>query len=176
LGETVKVAEYALTAEPVKPADASAQPGPVALLDNIRSAWNVGAIFRSADGFGFSGLHLCGITPSPANDSVRKTSLGAENSLAWQAHPNALLAAHKLLKSGYTLLALELTADASPLSQFERLPQPEKIALVLGSEVCGVDPDILALSAHKLYIPMRGQKRSFNVANAFSIAAYALGG
>jgi tRNA G18 (ribose-2'-O)-methylase SpoU len=174
LGETVKVAEYALLPESVKPADGAAPPGPVALLDNIRSAWNVGAIFRSADGFGFNGLHLCGITPSPANDSVRKTSLGAEKQLAWQSHPNSLLAAHDLIQSGYTLFALELTADASPLPELERLARPPKIALVLGSEVCGVDPDILALCAHKLYIPMRGQKRSFNVAVAFAVAAYEL--
>jgi tRNA G18 (ribose-2'-O)-methylase SpoU len=174
LEETVKIAEYPIEHEPVKPADAASQPGPVVLLDNIRSAWNVGAIFRSADGFGFSGLHLCGITPSPENEAVKKTSLGAENTLPWQVHPNALLVARELLQSGYTLFALELTEDALPLPMIGRLPHPEKIALVLGSEVCGVDPEILSLCQHKLYIPMRGQKRSFNVAVAFAVAAYEL--
>lgn len=172
LDETLKIGEYPLAHEPVKPADATAQPGPLALLDNIRSAWNVGAIFRSADGFGFSGLHLCGITPSPENEAVKKTSLGAESHLAWQYHPNSLLAAQGLLQAGYTLFALELTEDAIPLPQTGKLP--EKTVLVLGSEVCGVDPDILALCARKLYIPMRGQKRSFNVAVAFAVAAYEL--
>lgn len=164
--------EYPLAHEPVKPADATAQPGPLALLDNIRSAWNVGAIFRSADGFGFSGLHLCGITPSPENEAVKKTSLGAENHLPWRYHPNSLLAAQELIQTGYTLFALELTEDAIPLPKTGKLL--EKTVLVLGSEVCGVDPDILSLCARKLYIPMRGQKRSFNVAVAFAVAAYEL--
>jgi len=172
LGETIIVAEYPLAHEPLKPADAAARLGPVALLDNIRSAWNVGAIFRSADGFGFSSLHLCGITPTPENESVQKTSLGAEKSLAWQYHPDALLAAQGLIENGCALLALELTADARPLPELACLPRPEKIALVLGGEVCGVDPQLLSLCQHKLYIPMRGQKRSFNVAVAFAVAAY----
>lgn len=172
LEETVMVAEYPLTHEPLKPADAAPRSGPVALLDNIRSAWNVGAIFRSADGFGFSGLRLCGITPTPENESVQKTSLGAEKSLAWQYHPDALLAAQELITSGCTLFALELTPDARPLPELAALPRPEKVALVLGGEVCGVDPQLLSLCQHKLYIPMRGQKRSFNVAVAFAVAAY----
>jgi 23S rRNA (guanosine2251-2'-O)-methyltransferase len=172
LAETDLVAEYPLAHEPVKSADAAAHPGPVALLDNIRSAWNVGAIFRSADGFGFSGLRLCGITPTPENESVQKTSLGAEKSLAWQYHPDALLAAQELLKDEHSLFALELTPDAIPLTELVSLPRPEKIVLVLGGEVCGVDPQLLSLCQRKLYIPMRGQKRSFNVAVAFAVAAY----
>jgi 23S rRNA (guanosine2251-2'-O)-methyltransferase len=172
LAETVKIAEYPLEREPAKVVDAASHPGPLALLDNIRSAWNVGAIFRTADGFGFSGLHLCGITPTPENDAVRKTSLGAENNLPWHYHANPFFAAQQLTQIGYTLLALELTEDATPLPQAGKFP--EKSALILGSEVCGVDPQILALCRRKLYIPMRGQKRSFNVAIAFAIAAYEL--
>jgi tRNA G18 (ribose-2'-O)-methylase SpoU len=172
LEETVIVAEYPLTHEPLKPADAASHPGPLALLDNIRSAWNVGAIFRSADGFGFSGLRLCGITPTPENESVQKTSLGAEKNLPWQYHPDALLAAQELIQNGWSLFALELTPDATPLTELASLPRPEKIALVLGGEVCGIDPQLLLLCQRKLYIPMRGQKRSFNVAVAFAVAAY----
>jgi 23S rRNA (guanosine2251-2'-O)-methyltransferase len=172
LDETVKIAEYPLAREPAKVVDAASHPGPLVLLDNIRSAWNVGAIFRTADGFGFSGLHLCGITPTPENETVRKTSLGAENNLPWRYHPNALLAARELAQTGYTLFALELTDDAIPLPQAGKIP--EKTALVLGSEVCGIDPEILSLCQYKRYIPMRGQKRSFNVAIAFAVAAYEL--
>ena len=174
MDETVKIAEYPLERESAKAVDAASHPGPVVLLDNIRSAWNVGAIFRTADGFGFSGLHLCGITPSPENESVKKTSLGAENNLTWRYHPNSLLAAQELAQIGYTLFGLELTPDAIPLARLESMRLPEKIALILGSEVCGIDPEILSLCQHKLCIPMRGQKRSFNVAVAFAVAAYEL--
>ncbi len=170
LDETVKIAEYPLQRESAKERGAASRPGPLALLDNIRSAWNVGAIFRTADGFGFSGLYLCGITPTPENDAVKKTSLGAETSLPWQYHPNALQTAQELHQIGYTLFALELTNDAVPLAQIREIPA--KTALILGSEVCGVDPEILSLCQRKLYIPMRGQKRSFNVAIAFAVAAY----
>jgi 23S rRNA (guanosine2251-2'-O)-methyltransferase len=123
LDETIKIAEYPLAREPAKVVDAASHPGPLVLLDNIRSAWNVGAIFRTADGFGFSGLHLCGITPTPENEAVRKTSLGAENNLPWRYHPNALLAARELAQTGYTLFALELTDDAIPLPQAGKIPE-----------------------------------------------------
>ncbi len=147
----------------------------VVLLDNIRSAWNVGSILRSADGFGFSHAHLCGITPTPDLDAVRKTALGAEEFVTWSYHHDSVNLVLELKKEGWTILALEDDQRAIAVSKGRRI-KAEKTALIVGSEITGVDPELLDLADHILYIPMRGQKRSFNVANAFSIAAYALGG
>ena len=141
------------------------------LLDNIRSAWNVGSILRSADGFGFSHAYLCGITPTPETDAVRKTALGAEESVAWSHHKDAALLAQGLKKEGWKIFALEEDERAKPVGQVANFTDA---VLIVGSEVTGVDPELLDLANEILYIPMRGQKRSFNAANAFSIAAYAL--
>jgi tRNA G18 (ribose-2'-O)-methylase SpoU len=148
------------------------------LLDNIRSAWNVGSIFRSADGFGFVHAYLCGITPTPEVEAVIKTSLGAEDSVPWSYHKDAVKLVKGLKKEGFRILALEEDEraisinDASSSLVTTRSAQRE--ILILGSEVTGVDPGLLDLCDEILYIPMRGEKKSFNVAMAFSIAAYAL--
>ena len=144
-----------------------------ALLDNIRSAWNVGSIFRTADGLGISKLYLCGITPTPKNESVTKTSLGAEETVAWEQSNNALKMTQKLKTEGYTLIALEQDERAKPLREFNHLPM-QKAVLIVGNEVTGVDPDILDLCDEIVHIPMHGQKRSFNVEVAFGIAAFQL--
>jgi 23S rRNA (guanosine2251-2'-O)-methyltransferase len=145
------------------------------LLDNIRSAWNVGSILRSADGFGFSHAYLCGITPTPEVDAVRKTALGAEDYVTWSYHYDAVKLIKGLKSEGWKVDALEEDQRADPISQFVDSQTLKPFVLILGSEVTGVDPELLNLADHIYYIPMRGQKRSFNVANAFSIAAYALG-
>lgn len=142
------------------------------LLDNVRSAWNVGSILRSADGFGFSRAYLCEITPTPEADAVRKTALGAEESVAWSHHKDAVKLAQGLKKEGWKILALEEDERAQSVGQVGNLTY--NTALIVGNEVTGVDPELLDLADEILYIPMRGEKRSFNVANAFSIAAYAL--
>ncbi|MEM7536091.1 MAG: RNA methyltransferase [Chloroflexota bacterium] len=154
----------------------STQPHIEGVLDNIRSLYNVGSLFRTADGAGFQALHLCGITPTPDNPKLRKTALGAESFVAWHYHRNALHAAHALLEQGYVLWALEQTPTAVSLFDCAMLlnhPQ-EKIALIVGNEVTGVDPDLLDLCSQSLFIPMRGGKQSLNVATAFGIAAYVL--
>jgi tRNA G18 (ribose-2'-O)-methylase SpoU len=145
------------------------------LLDNIRSAWNVGSILRTADGFGFSHAYLCGITPTPELDAVRKTALGAEEYVTWSQHKDAVKLVKGLKQEGWKIGALEEDKRAIPLSQFPASQSTNLFVLILGSEVTGVDPELLSLADHIFYIPMHGQKRSFNVANAFSIAAYALG-
>jgi len=146
-----------------------------ALLDNIRSAWNVGSIFRSANGLGVGKLYLCGLTPSPENKAVAKTSLGAEESTVWEYSRNALEKAKKLKREGFLLIALEQDAHAVPLTEFQ-LPNHDShlSVLILGNEITGVDPDILDICDHILHIPMRGCIRSFNVEVAFAIAAYHL--
>jgi tRNA G18 (ribose-2'-O)-methylase SpoU len=145
-----------------------------ALLDNVRSAWNVGAIFRTADALGVRRLYLCGITPTPENASVSKTALGADKSVAWSHDRNALAVAQKLKAGGCLLWGLEqderavsttdLFADSRIGTDFP------PIILIVGNEITGVDPALLDLCDRIIYIPMRGQKRSLNVEVAFGVA------
>ena len=153
------------------------------LLDNIRSAWNVGSILRSADGFGFNHVYLCGITPTADNEAVTKTSLGAEDSIPWSYHKDAVKLVKGLKAEGWKVYALEEDDRAVSLESDSSLalrvrskmqdPAPALQVLILGNEVTGVDPDLLDLCDEIFYIPMRGEKKSFNVAIAFGIAAYA---
>ena len=142
------------------------------LLDNIRSAWNVGSILRSADGFAFGHAYLCGITPTPDHEAVTKTSLGAEESVAWSYHKDAVKLVTGLKKEGWRAWALEEDVRANSLQLLSGQPQDQPVVLILGSEVTGVDPGLLELCDEIFFIPMRGEKKSFNVAMAFAVAAY----
>lgn len=149
-----------------------------AFLDNIRSAWNVGSIFRSADGAGFSRVYLCGISPTPEYPGVAKTALGAEKTLEWDWAADGTALARRLLEQGCRLWALEQEEGAEPLEAAGGLKHAlrgARLVLVVGNELCGVDPGILELCERVVYLPMRGGKRSLNVAVAFGIAAFALG-
>lgn len=143
-----------------------------ALIDNVRSTFNVGSIFRSADGAGLGHLYLCGVTPTPGHRKLAKTALGAEQNVAWSHHRNAVTLARSLYTAGHTLWALETTSAATPIFDVESPPLP--FVLVVGSEVIGVDPDLLALCEHCVSIPMTGLKQSLNVATAFGVAAVIL--
>ncbi len=142
----------------------------VAVLENLRSAWNVGSIFRTAEAAGFSRLYLCGITPAPPHPGVKKTALGAEETVPWSRHPDALEVVEELLARGFYLLALEETPEAEPWHPDLELPAAP-LALVVGNELCGVDPGVLERANSVLAIPMRGRKRSLNVAVAFGVVA-----
>ena len=148
--------------------------GPVlqALLDNIRSSFNVGAMFRTADGAGVTHLHLCGITPAPDHPKVAKTALGAEYSVPWTQYWDALEAAASLRQGGFELWALE----GGPRSEsiFEATGQlPDKpLLLVVGNEVSGVDPGLLELCQRVVNIPMQGHVESLNVSAAATLACH----
>jgi 23S rRNA (guanosine2251-2'-O)-methyltransferase len=142
------------------------------LLDNVRSAWNVGSILRSADGFGFTHAYLCGITPTADNEAVTKTSLGAGDSVPWSYHKDAVKLVKGLKKEGWSVYALEEEKRAISLESDGDVPILQ--LLIVGNEVTGVDPELLDLCDAIFYIPMRGDKKSFNVAIAFGIAAYVL--
>ncbi|MCE7981282.1 MAG: TrmH family RNA methyltransferase [Caldilinea sp. CFX5] len=143
-----------------------------ALLDNVRSLFNVGSIFRSADGAGFQRLHLCGITPTPENPKLAKTALGAEQAVAWRHERNGVDAVEALRSQGFTRWALEEHPQAESLLTVTLPPAP--LVLVVGNEVTGVDPGILAGCDKIVAIPMYGVKRSLNVATAFGVAAVIL--
>jgi 23S rRNA (guanosine2251-2'-O)-methyltransferase len=142
-----------------------------ALLDNIRSAWNVGSIFRISDGTGIRKLHLCGITPTPKSPKVGKTALGAEANVPWEQSNNGLKTTSNLKSLGYKIWVLENLPDAIPLIQIEGKEQKTPLVLIVGNEVCGVDPGIIEISDRVISIPMVGKKNSYNVAIAFGIAA-----
>ena len=176
LGETQAVSKYAISFSPSREEGPGikSEPRLSALLDNIRSAWNVGAIFRTADGLGIDRLYLCGITPTPDREAVRKTSLGAEKTVTWEYSRNALETVGKLKGDGHKFIALEQDSRAIPLTDY-RTPNPDsKIPiLIIGNEVTGIDPELLDLCDQIVHIPMQGQKRSLNVEVAFAIAMYA---
>jgi len=182
LGETKIVLKRKITQLPFREVKVERNTGlKAALLDNLRSAWNVGAIFRTADGLGLEKLYLCGITPTPENESVRKTSLGAEKTVSWDFARNAVELAESLKREGCIFIALEQDKRAIPLGAIQKSTLQNAILiignevtgvaiLIVGNEVTGVDPGLLNLCEQIVYIPMCGQKRSFNVEVAFGIA------
>jgi tRNA G18 (ribose-2'-O)-methylase SpoU len=163
-------AGHEVNIKPIKPAGPELE----AMLDNIRSIYNVGSIFRTADGAGIRHLHLCGITSTPENPRLAKTALGAEHAVAWTKHSDGLTAAISLKHKGMRLWALEGGPRSESLFDvFNERPGPP-IVLVVGNEVSGVDPGILEQCERILYLPMQGTKRSLNVAVVFGIASYLL--
>ena len=140
------------------------------LVDNVRSLWNVGALFRTADACGVQRMILCGITGSPPRPEITKTALGAEEAVAWSYRADPVVALADLERDGYVPVAIESTPAAIPLASF---PWPDRICLVIGNEVAGVSPQLLAACSRHAAIPMLGVKDSLNVAVAFGIAAHA---
>ncbi len=144
------------------------------VLDNIRSTFNVGSIFRTADGVGVEHLYLCGITPTPEDHpAMAKTALGAEKTVSWSSYANALSAAKKLQKAGYFLLALENNVGSIPIMNFSiNNLRDRAVGLIVGHERAGVDPGLLGLCDATIALPMVGHKASLNVAVAFGVAVY----
>ena len=173
LGETLVVLSQQIGGEGASKEEGRREMKAV-LLDNIRSAWNVGSILRSADGFGFSHAYLCGITPTPEVDAVRKTALGADEFVTWSHHKDAVKLVTGLKLEGWKVVALEEDERSIPISRFFEFQFSHPIVLLVGSEVTGVDPELLELADAIFHIPMRGQKRSFNVAVAFGVAGFSL--
>lgn len=149
-------------------------PGIEVLLDNIRSAYNVGSIFRSADAAGVQHIHVAGFSPAPEEAKVKKTALGSELSIPWTQHWNALEAVRAAKEKGYLILSLEIMPGAISIFELEKAEISYPLLLVVGNEVSGVDPAILQITHHAIEIPMFGIKKSINVATAFGIAAYFL--
>ena len=140
----------------------------IVIADNVRSAFNTGGIFRTADFFGAEKIILCGYTPSPENIHVKKTALGADESVEWETARDVRDVIDDLRNKGYTIYSLETADGAKNISVFEpKWP----CALILGNERFGIDPDVLKLSDEILEIPSHGMKNSLNVVSAFSIAA-----
>ena len=139
------------------------------VLDNIRSAFNVGSMFRTADAGAVAHLHLCGMTAHPPNLKLAKTALGAFDYVPWTHYEATVAALDRLEAEGVPCVAVEVAEDAVPHSAFA---WPRPVAIVLGNEVDGVSADVLARSVQVVRIPMRGHKNSINVATAFGVVLY----
>lgn len=140
------------------------------VLDNIRSVFNVGSIFRSSDGAGsVEKIYLCGMTTPIDNPKLEKTALGATEMVASEHYDTTKEALEELRSQNIPIYSIELTDDAE---NFQSIDYPEELAIILGHEKVGVDQDILEESDKKIFVPMRGKKESLNVANCASIILY----
>ena len=143
----------------------------VVLLDRVRSAYNVGAFFRNADGAGVSKLVLTGYTACPPHPGIAKTALGAERQVAWEYNSDPLAALRSLKTQGYRPAAIETSAHAQDL--FEWNPT-FPLTVIFGNEVEGTKPELAAECDALVRIPMLGVKQSLNVAAAGGIIMYEL--
>ncbi len=141
----------------------------IVVLDNIRSMHNVGAIFRTSDAFRVAKIILCGITATPPHRDIRKTALGAEESVDWE-YSETTLEAIKNLKECH-ICALEQVVDSVPLREVD-LPQDKTIVLIVGNEVDGVDEKLLDFCNQVIEIPQFGTKHSFNVSVSTGITLW----
>jgi len=140
-----------------------------ALLDNVRSVWNVGSMFRTADSVALSGLYLCGMTATPPRPDIEKTALGATKSVPWDYWSDSVAAARHLRDLGIPLVALEQTDRSRSWDTFT-FPFPH--CFIVGHEVRGVGEELLDLTDHVVEIPMAGIKHSLNVAVSFGVLAF----
>ncbi len=134
----------------------------VVVLDHVRSLYNVGSVFRTADAFRLSGVYLCGITACPPHPEIHKTALGAEDSVMWQHFERTEDALEALRQEGYTLLAVEQCEGSTMIQHFEP-ERNKKYAVVLGNEVKGVQQQVVDSCDGCLEIPQFGTKHSMNV-------------
>ena len=134
----------------------------VVVLDDVRSIYNVGSVFRTGDAFRIERVCLCGITSTPPSTEIHKTALGAEDSVAWQYYPSALEAIESLKADGYEVLSIEQAHGSTMLQDFVPLSD-KKYAVVFGNEVKGVHQEVVDASDGCLEIPQFGTKHSLNV-------------
>lgn len=134
----------------------------VVVLDNIRSMYNIGSVFRTADAFLIEKIYLCGITATPPNKEIRKTALGATDSIDWEYVKETSELILRLKSDGFKILSVEQTEGSKNLSGFELDPN-EKYAVIFGNEVDGVQQKVINQSDLCLEIPQSGTKHSLNV-------------
>lgn len=149
----------------------SSRKTPITLvLDNVRSALNVGAIFRTADAFLIEKIILCGITTTPPNKEIRKAALGSSDSVNWEFQDNTINAVLKLKKQNYHIIAVEQTDKSTKLNNLSL--SKKQIALILGNEINGVSQDVIDLCNNVIEIPQFGTKHSLNISVATGIVVW----
>ena len=144
----------------------------IVLLDNVRSLHNVGSVFRTCDAMAVEKLYLCGITAKPPHREIQKTAIGATESVNWEYTEDAISIIHDYKKEGYTIISVEQTSNSMALENYNW--KNEKILLVFGNEVDGVQQKIIDLSDFSLEIPQWGTKHSFNITVSAGIVLWDL--
>ena len=141
------------------------------LVEDVRSVHNVGAIFRSADGFGAEKIYLSGYTAYPPREDLHKTALGAEDSVPWEYHKDPIKIAKKIKKNGMQLVLVEQTVNSRSIyNTIHNFP----LCFIVGNEVQGVSEKLANLADVHIEVPMRGIKQSLNVSVATGIVGYEL--
>jgi len=143
----------------------------VIVLDNIRSLFNVGAVFRTADAFRISAIHLCGITATPPHREIHKTALGATESVEWEYFEDVVTSIKSLREKGYKVYAIEQTDQSIEMGKWQ-LDAEEKVAIVFGNEVKGISESLLPLVDACIEIPQYGTKHSLNVSVSAGIVIW----
>ena len=144
----------------------------VIVLDNVRSMNNVGSVFRTADAFLLQAVYLCGVTATPPHREIQKTALGATETVTWKHFPSTIDAINDLRKDGFTIYAVEQVEKSMMLDKIK--PASEKIALIFGNEISGVDQEALDMCEACIEIPQYGTKHSLNLAVSVGIVVWGL--
>ena len=142
------------------------------ILDNVRSMHNVGSILRTADAFLIEKVYLCGITPKPPHREIRKTAIGAEESVEWEKIDDSISLVASLKEKGYQIIVVEQADKSVPLQLFK--PSGKKLAVVFGHEVEGVQDELVKRANTVLEIPQYGTKHSLNISVAAGIVIHQL--
>ena len=149
----------------------SAKTPVIAVLENIRSAYNVGSVFRTADAFLLECIFICGYTCKPPHKEIKKTALGAEDSVTWKHFDNAAAAIKQLKSDGYIVYAIEQAENSLSLESIN-FNSIEKIAVIFGNEVSGVEQSTIELCDGVIEIPQFGMKHSLNIATAAGVVLW----
>lgn len=143
----------------------------VLVLDNVRSLNNVGSAFRTADSFLLENLYLCGVTGTPPNAEIEKTALGATESINWKHFKTTIEAVKDLKQNGYKVYAIEQVENSTYLQNFT-ISKNEKIAIVFGNEVYGVEQEVINICDESIEIPQLGTKHSLNISVSIGIVVW----
>jgi tRNA G18 (ribose-2'-O)-methylase SpoU len=145
----------------------------IVVLDNVRSLYNVGSLFRTADAFRVEAIYLCGITATPPHREIRKTALGAEETVSWKYFKQTKDGIAELKSAGWKIIAIEQAEGSILLNEFHT-GKNEKLALVFGNEIDGVGQDVMNLADGCIEIPQSGTKHSLNIAVSAGIVVWEL--
>lgn len=144
----------------------------VVVLDDVRSLYNVGSVFRSCDAFRVEAVYLCGITATPPNAEIHKTALGGEDSVDWEYFKTTEEAVEKLKEKGYFVYSIEQVEGSTKLQDLHSSSLPKGYAVIFGNEVKGVKQEVVDMSDGCLEIPQFGTKHSLNVSVTAGIVVW----